>query len=188
MPRRSSSRGSGFSGRSGGGRSYSTGRGASPGYRSSSSGSYGSTRPSGNTRNMYNNPSSSNPNFLTSKGPGMGLGTAMATGMAFGGGSALAHHAIGGIMGRGPYASPSENYPISGSSENVQSNLPMDYGVEELRKPVTQEELVEQQMKTNPCYDYNVKFVSCLKDNFNDIAKCQNVFDDMLSCEKSLMK
>jgi len=191
MPR-SSGRSSGRSGgggfRSGGGgfsrgpsRSYSTGR-------SSSSGS--NYRQAGTTRNMYGSgtTSSSNPNVtnLSSQRPGMGgmgLGSAVATGMALGGGSAIGHALVGSMFGRG------YNGAYEGARPMEAMGQPGDLtqSGQGQSQAMTQEEFNQQQMKANPCFEFNTKFIECLKNNQQDISKCQNIFDDLISCEKSLI-
>ncbi len=174
MPRGSSGgRSGGFGGRpSGGGRSFSTSR--SPGYSSN----YGSrtSRPSSTSRSPY---ASSTP-YTTqaqSRGPlgGMGLGSALATGAAIGGGSALGHHLVGGMFG-------GHGHSMQGYQQNVPQGTSGNIG-----SPVTQEQALQENIKTNPCFEFNTKFVECLQGNKLDISKCQIVFDDLISCEKSLI-
>jgi hypothetical protein len=166
MPRRSSGRSSGY-GRSrgfSGGRSYSSSR--SPNY--SKSPNYKSTN--------YSKPSSQpyTSQVQSRNLGGMGLGSMMATGMALGGGSALGHHIVGSMLGghgRAQY-SPSEQLNTSGPLENVEN------------QPVQTENQIKQ--NENPCMGYNNKFIECLKDNPENISRCQVYFDDMITCEKSL--
>jgi len=96
--------------------------------------------------------------------PGMmgGLGSTIMTGMAFGAGSEIAHQAVRGVMG-------------GGSHGGVQQ-APQDYPQEQ-----QQQEPIQQQ---NPCMNYNMKFVECLKSNGNDISDCQNFFNDLKQCEQ----
>jgi hypothetical protein len=112
---------------------------------------------------------------------GMGLGSMLATGMAFGAGSAVAHNAIRGVMGGNTnlpqsYQQESEMKSISQGQENQQANT------NENNKWVE-----EQAKKEIPCFDYNLKFVDCLKMNENDIGKCQNFFDDIKQCQKNII-
>jgi hypothetical protein len=170
MPRRSSS----------GGRSRGYGGGPTRGgyYRTSSS----SSRPSSP---RYASSSSSQrtavPNSHQTTMPinpqrGMGLGGALAAGMAFGGGSAIGHTLVGGLMGhRG--AGPGGEVPSLQNSGQVEAGSSNQQQV--------QEEL--QQQKRNPCFEYGQRFVDCLKDNANDISRCQNVFDDLKMCERSMI-
>mgnify|MGYP002149153504 CR=1 FL=1 len=156
------------SGRSGGGRSYGGGsysRSSSPrssGYSANRSGAYTTSPP---TSSPYQRP-------ISPVGTG-GLGSTIAHGMAFGGGSALAHHAIGSMLGRGSYA-PREEVTRTEAS----SMTPTESG-EMTQTPQN------TQMQTNPCMDLNTKFIDCLKVNKDDISKCQSIFNDILSCEKT---
>ena len=158
MPRsggRSSGRSSGYGG---GGRGYSrstsTGR-SSPNYSSYRQGGYTSSPP-------RSSPYQTRPNATVGSG---GLGSTIAHGMAFGGGSAIAHHAIGSLIGR-PYA----REPSSTQNQNES-------------QPINSNETYSQQ--TNPCYELNIKFVECLKTNEN-ISLCQNIFDELKLCEKKI--
>lgn len=176
MPRRSSGggRSSGGMGRSGGfSRSRSTSR--SPGY-SSNTGYRSST-----SSQSYKSPYTSNPTSTPARPGiglgGMGMGSAVATGMALGGGSALGHHIVGGMLG-------SHGNQVTASQDPY---LPQQQFSGETRPAMTQEEDKQQLIKSNPCYEYNIKFVECLRENSNDISRCQNIFSDLTSCEKSLV-
>lgn len=143
----------------------------SSGRRSSSSG------PRGYGSRQYHSSPRPTPTPIpmrTSTSPGMGLGSAMATGMAFGGGSAMGHQVVRSLMGpqygeRGGEVMPSgrdQNVPTDVANENVeQSNY-------------TQ--------KQNPCMPYNMDFVNCLQTNPSDISKCQNLFENLVQCQKQL--
>jgi len=94
-----------------------------------------------------------------------GLGSTMMTGMAFGAGSEIAHQAIRSVTGGGSH----------GHVENA-----------------TQQELNQNHEETpkvqqNQCFSFNQKFVDCLKISGNDISDCQNLFNDLKSCEKGLI-
>ena len=151
---RSSGRSGGFGGR-GYSRSTSTGR-ASPNYNSYRQGGYTTSPP-------RSSPYQTRPSATVGTG---GLGSTIAHGMAFGGGSAIAHHAIGSLLGR-PYAR--EPQVQGGQNESLPVNTDQTYN----------------QQQTNPCYDLNIKFIDCLKIN-DDISKCQNIFDDLKICEKKI--
>jgi hypothetical protein len=159
MPR--SSGRSGFGGRSSGGGSYSrsSSAGRQTGYTANRAGTYTTSPP----QSSYQRP-------MSPVGTG-GLGSTIAHGMAFGGGSAVAHHAIGSMLGRGPYGSREE----VARREEVSSTIPSE----------SAEPLQNTQMQTNPCIELNSKFIECLKGNKDDISKCQNVLNDVLSCEKT---
>ncbi len=178
MPRRSSGRTGGYGGRSGGssrtggysgGRSHSTSR--SPGY-SSASGYRSTGYASRPTSNPYTTQVQSR-NLA-----GMGLGSMIATGMAIGGGSALGHHLVGNMLGGHGRAQYYANQPVISQPKPIQATE---------NEPVIQGEgQTTQKPIENPCADYNFKFIECLRDNQDNISRCQNMFDDMLSCEKIL--
>jgi hypothetical protein len=155
---RSSSRSSGFGGRS----SSSNSRSASPNYSS-------------NTRTQqptYKAQTATPVPQTTGGGMMGGLGSTIMTGMAFGAGSEIAHQAVRSVMGGGSSQhTPSEVRP-------EQSGQPMEY---------QNQNNVQNQQKTTPCNEYNFKFVECLKGNDNNISTCQTFFDDLKSCEKSLI-
>jgi len=154
MPRSGSSRGrsSGY-GRSGGtSRNYSrnnTGYGSTSSFKSRAA------------------PSSPRYNTIQRPSQGMGLGGMLASGLAFGSGSALAHSALSGVFGR----SSAHGYPAEQANPNNQSS----------------QNNLDDEIKSNPCYEFNWKFIDCLKVNESDISKCQTLFGDMMSCQKNLV-
>jgi hypothetical protein len=94
-----------------------------------------------------------------------GIGSTIVQGMAFGAGSEVAHQAVRSIMGGGSHSNQNESRPV----ETNQNNQP------------------SQQQKNNPCSEYNLSFNDCLKFRDNDISQCQTFFNDLKSCEKSLI-
>ena len=181
MPRRGSS-----GGRSGGYGGYGGGYGRSGGGYGRTSGgayrTYSSSRPSstGPKNTSYQSSQrTAQPNqahqttIPVNPQRGMGLGGALATGMAFGGGSAIGHSLIGGLMG-----SRGGGHTVDGGSQNLSSG--------EVTSPSEQQ--IQQEAMKNPCFDFGQKFVTCLKEYSNDIARCQNIFDDMKNCERILYK
>jgi hypothetical protein len=171
MPRsggRSSSRGRSYGGFGGGSRGFGSGA-----YRyTPRSGSSSQTRTSG----AYTQPPISNTTQTrTSPFGSGGFGSTIAHGMAFGGGSAIAHHAIGSMMGGGPYARQGQAY----SDPNIENWNNKD------SSPIQNSQNGEDNQKTNPCFDYSMKFVDCLK-GVDDISKCQSLFDELKSCERNL--
>jgi hypothetical protein len=153
------------SGRSGGGRSY--GGGSYSGSSSPRSSAYSAYR-----SGTYITSPPTYQRQVSPVGTG-GLGSTIAHGMAFGGGSALAHHAIGSMLGRGPYASEEVTRTQESSSVTQTESGEMTQSQQ------------NTQFKTNPCIDVNTKFIDCLKVNKDDISKCQSTFNDVLSCEKT---
>jgi hypothetical protein len=145
------------SGRSGGRSSGFGGRSTSTGRTSSTS-----SRP---TQPPVSRTQNSAPVQQSSGGMMGGLGSTIVQGMAFGGGSAIGHQVVRSMFGGSsevPEKRPEENTPM----ENTNSN---------------------NQQKTSPCSNYNFKFIECLKFNDNNISSCQNFFDDLKSCERSLI-
>lgn len=97
-----------------------------------------------------------------------GMGSTLMQGMAFGAGSEVAHQAVRSMMG----GSGHSNQP------QQQNEQPQQY-----EQP--QQSSYTQQ---NPCIDYNQKFVDCLQKEGNEISSCQNLFNDLKSCEKSFFR
>ena len=165
MPRRSSS------GRSGGGYGRSYGGG---GYRTSSYSRPSSSSPrysNSSTNQRTAMPHTSHQNTMPiNQQRGMGLGGTLATGMAFGGGSAIGHTLMGGLMGnRGGYY---------GEVTPAQSSEVDSY------KQQSQQVQQQQEINKNPCTEFAQRFVECLKTNSDDISKCQNIMEDLKMCEK----
>lgn len=164
MPRNSRSSG-GFGGRSSYGGSS---RSASPnnyGSRSASPNNYQQARPQ---------PVNTQSNTPMQSGGGMlgGIGQTIVTGMAFGGGSEIGHQVVRGLMGGNSH----NNQPV----QNHNQNQPMESNQ-------NQNQNMTQEPKKNFCNDYNVNFINCLKMYDNNISSCQSLFDDLKSCEKSLI-
>ena len=157
MPRQSRS-----SGRSSGSRSssFSSGRTANK-----------TTRSSNTSQQQPAYTSQSKTPMQQSTGGSMmwGIGSTIVQGMAFGGGSEIAHQAVRSMMG-GSSSHPNEVRP----NQEVQS-------VEQTNQQQNQNQ------RTNPCSEYNFKFIDCLKMNNNNISSCQTFFDDLKSCERSLI-
>lgn len=101
-----------------------------------------------------------------------GLGGALATGMAMGAGSEIAHQAIRGIMGSG-----SSGHGAPAQQQQAQAP-PTQYA--EPGYAAQQ----QQQVQQNPCASFNQYLLSCLKDNANNVAMCQSNMDMLQQCEK----
>jgi hypothetical protein len=99
-----------------------------------------------------------------------GLGGALATGMAMGAGSEIAHQAIRGVMGSGSSSH-------GGQPAQQQQAAPVQYA-----QPAAQEQF--QQEQQNPCMSYNQMLLTCMKDNTNNIGMCQQNMDMLTQCEK----
>jgi hypothetical protein len=160
MPRRS------------GGRGYS--RSSSYGNRY---GGYGGTPYSIRNAPIYTQ-RPTNPTIYQSPSSRIGLGSTLAHGMAFGGGSAIAHHAFRNMLGGNSYGSGYSNMPTEMPNQNNMTNIQQE--------PIMNEN--DPRIKQNPCFDFGTKFIECLKDNSGNISKCQNNFDDLRMCENTLSK
>ena len=113
-------------------------------------------------------------------GGGSGLGGALATGMAMGAGSAIAHEAIRGVMGSGGHGGQQQMAPPQGGAgyaepQQQQQMMAQDgqFGGEQI-----------QQQQQNPCMNFNQYLLSCLKDNTGNIGLCQANMDLLTQCEK----
>ena len=97
-----------------------------------------------------------------------GLGGVMAQGMAFGAGSEIAHQGVRYMMGGGSGhgSAPAEQAPAQ-------------------QAPMQQQQQVDfSQQQTNPCQDFNLNFVQCLKQNSGQIDMCQSYMNMLQQCEK----
>ena len=104
-----------------------------------------------------------------------GLGGALATGMAVGAGSEIAHQAIRGMMGSGSSG--------HGQAPVQQQQAPMQQAP--MQAPVQYAQpAYEQPTEQNPCYSFNQSFLNCLKGNQNSIDICQMNMDMLMQCEK----
>jgi hypothetical protein len=150
--------------------SRSNGRSSGFGSRSSSSSSRSASPNTNYSRPQQQQPTyqaQGRPPMQAPSGGGMmsGIGSTIVQGMAFGGGSEIGHQAVRALMGGGSHShAPQQQNP----------------------QPVEQNTQPQQQ-KQSPCSDYNFRFVDCLKVNDNNISSCQSLFDDLKSCEKSLI-
>ena len=157
------------------------GRSSSSRGRSSSNGpssrSYGSqSKPYGfSSRSSYQ--SKPQPTYSPTppvRSPGMlggtGLGSTIAHGMAFGGGSEVGHQLTRSMFGG--HGGQMVDYQPPVDQLQTGGNVP------------SQQQQQEIQKQRNPCLEYNYKFIECLKGSENDIAKCQSLFDDLKACEK----
>ena len=160
------------------------GRGGFSGNRSSYGSGSNSRSNSGSRQNNQSyqsqrpqQPTQSRPQTTApmQSGGGMmsGLGGMVMTGMAFGGGSAIGHSVVKSMMGGGE---SKENLP--------QQNNQQPQQIQEVENSNVNQ---NTQQKPHPCQEFNMKFVDCLKFNDNNIANCQSYFDQMKSCEKSLI-
>ena len=97
----------------------------------------------------------------------------MATGMAFGGGSAIGHSVIGGLMGN-----------RGGNGEMANTQNPQNTQIDPYS---TSQQTAQQEINKNPCFDFGQKFIECLKENQSEISKCQIIMNDLNYCQKSMI-
>ncbi len=88
----------------------------------------------------------------------------VATGMAFGAGSEIAHQGVRALMGGG---GSSHSEP---QQQQQQQAAPQQY----------QQQQQQMQPMENPCTRFNSNLISCLQQNRGDVAICQS-YMDMLS-------
>lgn len=88
--------------------------------------------------------------------------------------TSVPHNVVGTFMGGQRYGSPLQ--PLG--------RIRLDES-EPIKRVTTNAEVAKFD---NPCLDANLKLVYCLKENNNDITKCQNLFDDLKVCEDNLKK
>ena len=98
----------------------------------------------------------------------------MMTGMAFGAGSAIAHQAIGGLMGGKGGEGNSDSAPQEGAPATGQDG----YG----QAPEGYSD--QTQAHENPCMTFNQSLLQCLQSNNNEIGICQNDMNMVVQCER----
>ena len=101
-----------------------------------------------------------------------GMGGMLMSGMAFGAGSEIAHQGVRAMMGggSGQGGAPAEQAPAQGAPMQQQQQ---------------QEQYVDySQQQVNPCQDFNLSFVQCLKQNANQIDMCQSYMNMLQQCEQ----
>ena len=108
---------------------------------------------------------------------GGGLGQTLATGMAFGAGSAVAHQVVGSMMGGGGHG--------NGGGQGGQQQ--MEGGQQQQMAPAQgggeyQQEAYQQQEQ--PCQGFNMNFVNCLKQSSSEIGMCQEYMNMLQQCER----
>lgn len=103
------------------------------------------------------------PAVQQAQSPGMmrGIGSTIAEGMAFGGGSAVAHRAVDAVMG--PRTMHHEVTQITQSGASTGGG---------------------QSQEVDACVNQAKAFKDCLKANANDIGKCQFYVDMLTECRK----
>lgn len=136
-------------------------------YGSRSSGfgprsSFTASRPATQSRPMQPQPT------YTASRPGMfsGFGSTLATGMAFGAGSQIAHQAIRSIMGP------------SYTTMYVQQMQPADGSMQQ-----SQHQQPQQQQQQLPCMREVTEFAQCIDKNQSDLSICQNFSNQLKECK-----
>ena len=108
------------------------------------------------------------------QGGGMmsGLAGTVMTGMAFGAGSEIAHQGVRAMMGGGSGhgSAPQEGAPAQQApmQQQMDGGQYVDYS----------------QQQANPCQDFNMNFIQCLKANANSIDMCQSYMNMLQQCEQ----
>ena len=106
-------------------------------------------------------------------GGGGGLMSTMATGMAFGAGSEIAHQGVRAMMGGGGSG--------SGHSEpQQQQEAPPQQQYAPQQPMYAQEQPMQAQ---GPCADFSQKLMSCLQTNQGQSNYCSNYMDMLNQCE-----
>merc|ERR1712156_618424 len=101
------------------------------------------------------------------------MGGTMATGMAFGAGSEIAHQGVRAMMGGGSgHGSGGHEGGHEPAQQQVQyAQQPVEYGGQQaMEQPV-------QQQQENPCMTFNQSLITCLQQNRGEISMCQNYMD-----------
>jgi len=96
---------------------------------------------------------------------GGGLGSAIATGMAFGVGSGLGHAAAGSMIDA-----------VSGSGDNEDGVMYDEYDN-------NGQQQMQQQQDEHPCVKYWEQFQTCMNMNAEDIGGCQRFYDNFGRCQ-----
>merc|ERR1711982_77612 len=112
-------------------------------------------------------PAAAPPAPQQSSGGGMlsGIGSTIAQGMAFGTGSAIAHQAVGAVVGS-----------MSGGGSNAAASEPITGA------PVEQ---VQQQQLDNTCIDEKKMFYDCVNVNKGDQQACTFMMDMVKDCQRN---
>ena len=107
---------------------------------------------------------------------GGGLMSTMATGMAFGAGSEIAHQGVRAMMGGGS----SGHGGHEGHQEAPQQQqYASEAGYDQQQQ---QQQAAPQQ---HPCFNFSQTLFSCLQQNKETVSVCQADMDALTMCEKS---
>merc|ERR1719491_536290 len=96
-----------------------------------------------------------------------GIGSTIAQGMAFGTGSAIAHQAIGSIMGGGGSSSSNEQ-PAAAPVEQQQ----------------VQQQSLDSGAQGGVCANDKQMFFDCLKANNGDAQSCNFLYEQLSQCQQ----
>jgi hypothetical protein len=117
-----------------------------------------------------------------SSGGGMfsGLGATLVQGMAFGGGSAIAHRVVDGIAGprtmQVEHVNSNSSPDVANASNSLLTSSPNAVDSASASKS-TQNSLT--------CGEEVQQFQQCMTSNNNDFNKCQFMFDALSSCQRA---
>ena len=101
------------------------------------------------------------------------MGT-MATGMAFGAGSAIAHKAVDGMMGGG-----------SGHGGHQEAPQQQQQYAEPAYDQQQQQQVQQAAPQEHPCFNFSQTLFNCLQSNKETVSVCQTDMDALTMCEKS---
>ena len=111
-----------------------------------------------------------------------GLAGTIMQGMAFGGGSAMAHRAVDSIAGPRTVVHEHQGAPGQAASSDATNSAAaattmsaIDTGDRQLNRAVEKE-----------CGEEVGQFTRCLKDNNNDFNACSFYFDVLSTCQKAI--
>jgi pyruvate/2-oxoglutarate dehydrogenase complex dihydrolipoamide acyltransferase (E2) component len=110
-----------------------------------------------------------------------GLGSTLMQGMAFGGGSAIAHRVVDGIAG--PRTMQVEHVNSNGSSSEVASAS--NSLLTSSPNAVDSASASKSNANSLSCGEEVQQFQQCMTSNNNDFNKCQFMFDALSSCQRA---
>lgn len=95
----------------------------------------------------------------------------MATGMAFGAGSEIAHQGVRAMMGG------SSGHGSAPVEQQQQQAAPQQYEAQP-------QQFAQQEQMENPCLGFSQTFMQCLQQNRNEVGMCQQYMDNLTQCER----
>mmetsp|Transcript_7076 Transcript_7076/g.8061 ORF Transcript_7076/g.8061 Transcript_7076/m.8061 type:complete len:157 (-) Transcript_7076:231-701(-) len=148
------------------------GRGRRGGGGGGGGGMFGRSKPAARKPVPATRPAAQVPAKPQSSGGGMmsGLGSTIAQGMAFGTGSAIAHQAVGAIMGSGSSG--------SGGTAPAEQQQQME------TQPFGQQQQQQQQLQ-GACGQDKQMFFECLQINRGDQQACSFLYETLQTCQRN---